>query len=57
MDFDKCLNDQCLLIRRNDRGTVIIGLYIDYALVIGDDDSVQEFKREINNISGRKRKG
>ena len=57
MNFIKCLSDQCLLYRRNENGTVIICLYIDDTLVVGDRNAVDLFKKEIKNFFSTKEEG
>ena len=46
MKFTKCLSDQCLLFRKNKTGTVIVCIYIDDTLVVGDVDAIDIFKKE-----------
>ena len=57
MGFKKCLSDQCLLFRQSDSGTVIVCLYIDDTLVIGNDAAVQSFKKELKLYFNTKEEG
>ena len=49
MGFDKCLVDECLLRKETKKGTVIICVYIDDTLCVGDKEAINEFKREISS--------
>ena len=57
MKFKKCLNDPCLLMRENKNGFVIICIYIDDTLCIGNRNPIKKFKKEIKNILLQKKKG
>ena len=57
MGFKKCLSDQCLLMRINDKGTVIIGLYIDDNLCCGDALAIEEFKKDLKKHFNTKEEG
>ena len=45
--FIKCLNDPFLLIKENEYGIIIICLYIDDALCVGDELAIKKLKKEI----------
>ena len=47
MGFDKCLADECLLRKKTKKGTVIVCVYIDDTLCVGDKEAINEFKKEI----------
>ena len=57
MGFKKCLADECLLARTNNLGTVLICLYIDDTLVMGDKKAIDEFKKEITRYFNTKEEG
>ena len=46
-NFVRSMNDQCLLMRNGLNGTVIVCLYIDHTLCIGDKEAINIFKKEI----------
>ena len=47
MGFTKCMADQCLFFRKSSDGTVVIAVYIDDTLCIGDEKAINKFKQEI----------
>ena len=47
MDFVQSMNDQCLLMRNDQIRTIIICLYIDDTLCVGDKKALEAFKKEI----------
>ena len=47
MNFVQSMNDQCLLMRNDQNRTVIVCLYIDDTLCIGDKEAINIFKKEI----------
>ena len=47
LKFIKCLNEPCLLMQENEIGIIIISLYIDNALCVGDILAIEKFKKEI----------
>ena len=47
MGFEKCFADQCLLIKKDDLGMVIICLNIDDICCIGTKKAIGKFKKEI----------
>ena len=57
MGFRKCLNDQCLLMRDNEKGMIIVCLYIDDTLVIGKKKDISFFKKELKNYFSTKEEG
>ena len=44
MNFVRSMNDQCLLMRNDKNGTVIVCLYIDDTLCVGDKKALDTFK-------------
>ena len=50
------MNDQCLLMRNDQNGTIIFCLYIDDTLCVGDKDAIEGFKKEIKNIVLQRKK-
>ena len=50
------MNDQCLLMRNNQNGTIIICLYIDDTLWVRDKKPINIFKKEIKNILLQRKK-
>ena len=57
MDFRKYLLDQCLSIRENNLGTVIICLYIDNTMVVGNEKVINGFKKELSKYFNTKEEG
>ena len=57
LEFKKCLADQCLLIRTNNSGTVILCLYIDDICCIGNQEAINDFKRELKKSFNTKEEG
>ena len=55
--FVKCEANGCLLIRLNDVETVILCIYVDKILVVGDKEEVGALKQEIVQFFNTKRKG
>ena len=47
MRFEKCLIDQCLLSRKGESGILIICLYIDDTMIVGNEIEIKKFKEEI----------
>ena len=45
--FEQSAADPCLLVHRNDKGTVMISLYVDDCYVIGDKAAMDEFVEQI----------
>ena len=50
------MNDQCLLMRNDQNGTIIICLYIDNTLYVGDKKALEAFKNEIKSILLQRKK-
>ena len=50
LGFEKCAIDPCLMQRNNDDGTLIICIYVDDILQIGDKKAIDKFGEEIKNI-------
>ena len=57
LGFMKCLADQCLLIRTNKSGTVILCLYRDDICCIGNQEAINNFKRELKRSFNTKEEG
>ena len=57
MGFTKCLSDQCLLFKKNELGTVIVCLYIDDTMVVGDKAAVDDFKKQLAKFFNTKEEG
>ena len=47
MVFEKCLINQCLLNRKGESGIIIICLYIDDTMIVGNKKEIKKFKEEI----------
>ena len=45
MNFKYCEGDECLMRRDTEKGTVILCVYVDDILYVGDHMAVNEFKR------------
>ena len=50
MNFIHSMNDQCLLMKNDKNRTIIICLYIDNMLCVGDTKAIDIFKEEIKKI-------
>ena len=46
MGFEKWLADQCLLIKKNKNGTIIVCLYIDDIYCVRWKEAIEDFKRK-----------
>ena len=46
MNFVPSMNDQCLLMRNDQNRTIIVCLYIDNMLCVGDKEAIEAFKKE-----------
>ena len=57
MGFEKCMADQCLFSRKSSDGVVIIAVYIDDTLCIGDKKAIDKFKQEIKKCFVTKEEG
>ena len=57
MDFIKCLNDPCLLMKENENGIIIMCLYIDDTLCVGEKLAIEKFKKEIKKYFVMKEEG
>ena len=51
------MNDQCLLMRNDQNGTIIVCLYIDDTLCVGDKEALDAFKKEIKKYFVMKEEG
>ena len=54
MGFFKCEADGCLLIQVGNIGTVILCIYLDDMLVVGDIEAIKAFKQEIKQFFNTK---
>ena len=57
LGFQKCLADGCLLYKKDEVGTIIICLYVDDLLCIGDKKAIEKFKRDIKVFFNTKEEG
>ena len=57
MNFVQSMNDQCLLMRNDQNGTIIVCLYIDYKLCVEDKKALDTFKKEIKEHFVTKEEG
>ena len=57
MGFEKCMADQCLFSRKSSDRVVIIAVYIDDTLCIGDKKAFDKFKQEIKKRFVTKEEG
>ena len=57
MGFKKSNANGCLLMRAEDQGTVILCVYVDDMLVVGDKLAVEAFKKEIKKFFKTKEEG
>ena len=57
MNFVWNLNDQCLVMRNDKNGTVIVHLYIDDMLGVGDKKALDIFKKKIKEHFATKEEG
>ena len=47
LKFEKCYADACLLIRKDKSGTLVICVYVDDTLCLGDQKAINKSKSEI----------
>ena len=57
MGFEKCLINQCLLSRKGELDILIICLYIDDTMIVGNKKEIKIFKEEIKMHFKRKEEG
>ena len=57
MGFLKCMADECLLMRTTEKGTVIVCVYIDDTLCLGEKEVISEFKNELKKHFAIKEEG
>ena len=57
MGFSKCLGDECLLFKESAEGVVIVCIYIDDTLCVGDEMAVNRFKTDIKKHFETKEEG
>jgi len=57
MGFQKCFINQCLLIRKGEKGIVIVCFYIDDTMIVGNIQEVNRFKNEIRKYFKTKEQG
>ena len=57
MNFTQSMNDQCLLMRNDQNGTIIIYLYIDDTLCVGDKKKPSTYlRKKLKNILLQRKK-
>ena len=47
LGFEKCLADSCLLRRTNGNGTVLVCVYVDDTMCVGDRKAIDELKKQL----------
>ena len=57
MNFIKCTSDECLLMRENSKGSVVICVYIDDTLCARHKEALDSFKKELKNHFSMKEEG
>ena len=57
LGFEKCKADECLLWKKSDKGSVIVCVYIDDTLCVGDNEAIDDFKRELKKYFDTKEEG
>ena len=57
MDIVRSMNDQCLLMRNDQNKTVIVCIFIDNTLCIGDEKAIDIFKKDIKEHLVTKEEG
>ena len=57
LEFIKCLNDPCLLMKENENGIIIICLYIDDTLYVREKLAIKKFKKQIREYFVTKEEG
>ena len=57
MNFKKCSGDECLLMRENEGGSVVICVYIDDTLCAGHKEALTLFKQELKTYFATKEEG
>ena len=57
MNFTKCVGDECLLMRKNSRGSVVLCVYIDDTLCAGHKEALKLFKEELKTFFATKEEG
>ena len=50
LNFEKCLADMCLLKRKNEKGTLIIAVYVDDILCIGNRKAINCLKIKLSSF-------
>ena len=57
LGFEKCKADECLLKKKTDKGTVIVCVYIDDTLCVGNKEAIADFKQELKQYFDTKEEG
>ena len=57
MNFKKCPGDECLLMREDENGSVVLCVYIDDTLCAGHKKALEVFKQELKNFFATKEEG
>ena len=47
LKFQKCLADSCLLMRKDENGTLVVCVYVDDTMCLGERKAIDKFKAEI----------
>ena len=47
LGFRKCMNDQCLYIKKDEVVVIVICLYIDVTLCVGHQSAIEKFKKHV----------
>ena len=57
MGFEKYLADSCLLKQTNDKGTVMVCVYVDNTMCVGDRPAIDSLKSELKEYFSIKDEG
>ena len=57
LGFRKCMNDQCLYIKKNEEGVIVVCLYIDDILCVGNQNAIEKFNKDIEKFFVTKEEG
>ena len=47
MKFQKSFSDPCLVYKKDENGTVMLGIYVDDCLCIGDRKAIEKTKSDL----------
>ena len=48
MGFEKYLADDCMWKRKIEKGNIVVCVYIDDTLCMGNEETIDDFKQEIS---------